>query len=93
MWAGGMVLLKFDRSPGRVIVACRELFGILHNATFLENPRYVALDLVPSTEDAKTVSQTVRDSFKGAVTGFEHWIGRKHTCRGERPSCYWTIKQ
>ena len=86
------MLLNVDRSHGRVIEACMELF-VIYNATFIENPRYVALDLVPSTEDAKTVSQTVRDSFKGAVTGFEQWIGRKHTCRGERPSCYWTIKQ
>ena len=47
-------------------MACRELFGILHNATFLENPRYVALYLVPSAEDAN-FAEALRDSFKGAV--------------------------
>ena len=76
IWAGGMVLLKVDRSPGRVIVACREVFGILQKATFLENQRYAALDLVPSAED-DSFAQTIRASFKEAVPGCEQWIGRR----------------
>ena len=92
IWAGGMILLKVDRSPGRVIVACREVFGILQKATFLENQRYAALDLVPSAED-DSFAQTIRASFKEAVPGCERWIGRRPSGGSNRPSCYWTIKQ
>jgi len=72
----GMVFLKVDRNPGRVIVACRELYGILHRSTFLGNPRYIALDLMPSAEDVN-FGQNHRDSFKEAVPGCQQWMGRK----------------
>jgi len=92
IWAGGMVVVRLDRNPGRVIVICRKLWSDLQNTVFLQNPRYVRLDS-PAAVDDVGYGRRMRESFLAAVPGSEPWAGRSPAGGSARPQSYWTIKQ
>ena len=84
VWDGGVVLVKIDRNPGRLIAVCRELWMMLQNKTFLQNDRYVPVNAIPSIDDSGYV-EAVRDSFLSFVPGSAEWIGRKPSGPKIRP--------
>ena len=92
VWAGGLLMVKVDRNPGRVMVVCRELWKRLQNEAYLSNGRYHRLELPPSDEDTQ-FAEGLRESFKTAVPGAQEWMGRRPSGPLGRPSCYFTIKQ
>lgn len=92
VWRGGLVIVRIDRSPGRVVVMCRELWKALQGQAFLQNPRYVLTDLPLSADDV-SYPRTLRDSFCAAVAGSASWVGRSPAGGSARPQCYWTVKQ
>ena len=60
VWAAGFILVRVDRSPGRVMVVCRELWAKLQQNTFLENPRYHT-GIRPSADDTN-YAESLRES-------------------------------
>ena len=68
VWDGGMVFVRIDRNPGRLVVMCRELWIHIQKATFLHNDRYVAVNAAPSVDDTKYAAD-VRNSFLLTVHG------------------------
>ena len=40
VWRGGLLLVRVDRSPGRIMVLCRELWSSVQDQVFLQSPRY-----------------------------------------------------
>ena len=70
VWAGRLVLLRVDRSPGRFVVLCCELWKLLQGGTFLQNSRYRTLD-VPSASEDIVYTRLVGGggSFMDAVAG------------------------
>ena len=92
IWEVGMVIVRVDRSPGRVVVLCRELWVSTQNSVFLESPRYHHLS-VPSASDDPLYASRMRESFLAAVDGAGAWVGRSPAGGSDRPRCYWTVKQ
>ena len=68
VWAGGLALVRVDRSPGRVMVMCRELWKRLQEAAFLQNSRYRYSNLPPASNEVE-YAHRVRESFLAAVAG------------------------
>ena len=91
-WNGGIVLCRVDRNPGRLIAVCRDVWVEFQNRTFLQNSRYVKLDIAASGADVSYAS-SVPNSFIAEAGSCEAWIGRKPPGRRCRPQSYWTIKQ
>jgi hypothetical protein len=92
VWEAGMVLVRVDRSPGRVVVLCRELWARIQDSVFLECSRYCHVD-VPSASDDPLYARRMRESFLAAVNGAGEWVGRTPVGGSDRPQCYWTVKQ
>ena len=92
VWRGGLVIVRVDHSTGRILVMCHELWSYLQDQAFLENIRYVQVDLQLSADD-ETYSRTIRDSFSAAVPRSAMWFGRSPVGGSMRPQCYWTVKQ
>ena len=92
VWEAGLLLVRVDRSPGRVVVLCRELWNFIQNATFLESSRYLLAD-VPSSTGDPLYGRHVREAFLAAVDGAAQWVGRTPAGGSDRPQCYWTVKQ
>ena len=89
---GVMVLVRVNRSPGRAVMLCRELWSPIQNSVFLESPRYIHVDVPPACDDPCYACR-MRESFLAAVDGAEKWMGRQPTGGSDRPQCYWTVKQ
>ena len=92
MWAAGLVAVRIDRNPGRVVVMCVEAWKRLNAQCFTECPRYQHTRRVPATDDA--------DYAKCEVRGFREWMmpaGESITFatvpRATRPYGYWVVKQ
>ena len=81
VWAGGLVLVRVDCSPGRLVVLCCELWKMLQDATFVQNSRYSTVDLPPAAFDV-TYAKRVRESLE-TVAGAGSWVGRSPTGRQE----------
>ena len=64
VWAGGLVLVRVDRSPGRVVVLCRELWDSLQKAAFVQNFRYRTVDVPPSSDDVFYARQVRESSWQ-----------------------------
>ena len=86
----GLLFVRIDRSPGRVVVMCREAWLHLQRAAFLQSPRYTILIGDPEGDNAyadrmwKSLSQLLCDCRSKMVL-------RKAKGSG-RPYGYWTIK-
>ena len=92
LWSHGMVAVRVDRNPGRLVVMCRDLWFNIQQAVFLRNARYVLLPTAPSDEDPEYAND-VREAFLSAVVGSDEWVGRKPSGTKRRPQSYFTIKQ
>ena len=92
IWDAGMIIVRIDRNPGRLIVLCRELWKETQKAAFLQNQRYAIVSAIPSVDDVN-YARDVRDAFLSSVHGSEAWAGRTPSGQKMRPQSYWTIKQ
>ena len=92
VWRGGLLLVRVDRSPGRIMVLCRELWSSVQDQVFLQSPRYETVGLPLASADVFYARQ-VRESFLAAVAGADEWVGRSPVGGSSRPQCYWTVKQ
>ena len=92
VWAARFILVRVDRSPGRVMVICRELWAKLQQNTFLENLRYQPTGVRPSADDTN-YAESLRESFLNAVPNSAEWAARRPSGGSSRSRCYWTIKQ
>jgi hypothetical protein len=92
MWQAGLVAVRIDRNPGRVIVLCREAWLRIHQECFLNSPRYGHTALLPAAEDP--------DYAKSEVDAYKRWMevvgmvdSFQMVPRATRPYGYWLIKQ
>lgn len=92
VWKSGMVFVRLDRNPGRVVLMCIEAWRTL-NSTVFSHARYQMLTVPSFTNDAEW-AKDLRGRFHGftkAKTG-KMWPLRKMKGEG-RPLGYWTVKQ
>ena len=83
IWAAGMVLVKIDRNPGRVVLMCKEAWMNLQLSTFLLSPRYRQ---VPTAVPMAGFANLMRDSFRRQVSGDLSWIGMLGCRKCHRPT-------
>ena len=92
MWQAGLVAVRIDRNPGRVIVLCREAWLRINRECFLESPRYGLAALPPAAD--------VPDYAKTETEGYTRWMevagivdSFRTVPQATRPYGYWLIKQ
>jgi hypothetical protein len=88
-WQRGLVMVRIDRNPGRLILLCKEGWVHLQQQAFLASPRYVQL---PGWANSQQYCDAVTATFASAVPGASDWCGRANVA-GSCPQSYWTIKQ
>ena len=94
MWRAGLVAVRIDRNPGRVIVLCKEAWLRINKTCFMESPRYNVTALAPAADTP--------DFAKIEVDDYKRWmevVGIVDSFRtvpqATRPYGYgyWLIKQ
>ena len=87
--AAGFVFVRVDRSPGRVILVCREAWLALQRKTFLLSPRYSP---VPGVVDDETFVQQAEASMRGVLRQAGSNLRVRPGPRAGMPYAYFTIK-
>ena len=88
----GLLFLKVDRNPQRLVDVCRHIWFQLHRETFIY-PRYELTVLGPSCADPSWANAAV-DSFRTAFQekGCRPWFSRAPNLPA-RPVAHFTVKQ
>ena len=88
VWQSGLVAVRIDCNPGRVIVMCVENWRAINHETIVGSARYCRLPLCPASEDPEYAKREVH-SFRAALE-FDRF---QTAARPTRPYFYWTVKQ
>ena len=90
--AHGLVLVRIDRNPGRVVGMCIEAWKQLNATVFTSSPRYLATDLLLACDDDEYVDNTM-SSMRKAMTEVGSEMTFSRAAHATRPKAYWTVKQ
>ena len=85
----GLMFVRIDRSPGRVVVMCREAWLHLQRTAFLHSYRYATLD---ATEDDTNYAARAWKSLKLLLCDCGSKLALSKTKGTGRPYGYWTMK-
>ena len=88
----GIVLVRIDRNPGRVIALCVEGWKALNRTVFYDSPRYVATAATLANDDEDYVNDTIA-SFHAALREVGDIAEFRGAAKAWRPQAYWVIKQ
>jgi hypothetical protein len=87
--SGGFLFARVDRSPGRLVLLCREAWMALQRSTFLESARYRTVLPIVSEE------WFIKDA-EASLHRLLHQLGSSLKVRGNpragMPYAYWTVK-
>ena len=85
----GLLFVRIDRSPGRVVVLCREAWLHLQQTAFLRSHRYSMLD---TTEDDSNYAERMWKSLKLLLCDYGSKLTLRKAKGTGRPYGYWTLK-
>ena len=88
----GLILVRIDRNPGRVMAMCVEAWKQLNAAVFTASPRYLATDLPLACDDDNYVQETM-SSIRSAMVAAGSEMKFPRAAHATRPTAYWTVKQ
>ena len=89
VWRRGLLVVRIDRSPGRVAIMCREAWRYLQDKTFFASPRYCA------TSDGMSetgYAESARNTLKAALADTGSKLSLRKSKDSGRPYGYWTLK-
>ena len=86
--AAGCIFVRVDRSPGRVILLCREAWLALHLPVFVCSPRYLHSELQTDEDFTEWASSSLRSVLCQTCSSLRVRPGP----RSGMPYAYWTIK-
>ena len=88
----GLVLVRIDRNPGRVMAMCVEAWKQLNAAVFTASPRYLHTNSPLACNDENYIEDTMMSMRKTlAKAGSSMKFSR--AAHATRPRAYWTVKQ
>ena len=88
----GLVFVRIDRNPGRVVLMCRSLWLSMQMKIFLNNARYKPAD-IPLCSDDSSYSRNTTSHFEAFLKECGVNVKVKAPAGAARPRGYWTIKQ
>ena len=89
----GLIFVRLDRNPGRVVLLCPILWMSLQRSTFLQCPRYCAVNDSPSSKDPTYSQSTIAVFINFVLVKCGQRIKDRAPSNARRPTGYFTIKQ
>ena len=84
----GFLFVRIDRSPGRIVLMCREAWLHLQRTAFMESPRY---NILSDTEGDNEYAERMRKSLNQLLCDCRSKMMVKKSKGTGRPYGYWTI--
>ena len=93
VWEAGLVFVRVDRNPGRLVLMCRERWLELQRCAFLASPRYVISGAAPVSADDDYAKEVVAHFTEWVLSKSNAHIRVRSPLNASRPCGYWTVKQ
>ena len=86
--AAGFLFVRVDRSPGRIILLCRDAWLALQRSVFLQSPRYSEVQGFSAEDFSDWATSSLQSLLKETGSSLKVRAGP----RAGAPYAYWTIK-
>ena len=89
----GLMFVRVDRNPGRIIIMCPSLWVCLQRIAFLQSHRYSISDFPPSSKDPDFSKNTIASFVEFVFRKCGYRVYLRKSSSAARPRGYFTVKQ